>query len=95
MGSMSLEEQDQVCVTAQNLLRVLYHGGFEHIIGTAKNSDIADIAVEKSVWNGVVVFPHQKVYTKPEKKEGDTEIKVEKTEKKDEDAEMTVVKSET
>ena len=49
-------------------------------------------AIEKSVWNGVVVFPHQKVYTKPEKK---VEEKVEKNEKKDEDTEMTVVKSET
>ena len=43
----------------------------------------------------MVVFPHQKVYTKPVKKDGETEMKVEKTEKKDEDAEMTVVKSET
>ena len=92
MGSMSLEEQEKVCMTAQNLLRVLYHGGFEHVIGIAKNSDIAYIAIEKSVWNGVVVFPHQKVYTKPEKK---VEEKVEKNEKKDEDTEMTVVKSET
>ena len=41
------------------------------------------------------VFPHQKVYTKPEKKDGEAEMKVKKTEKKDEDAEMTVVKLET
>ena len=79
---MTLEEQDQVCMTAQNLLRVWYHGGFEHVLGTKGNSSSNFvIATKKSIWNGVFVSPNEKVYTKPEKKDGDTEMKVVKTEK--------------
>lgn len=64
---LSLEEQDQLSLTAQTILRTLSHGAFNAVLGIGDASDIS-LDTDITSWAGVVVTPGQPAYDKEEHK---------------------------
>lgn len=64
MNSLTFEHQDSICLTAQTLVRLFDHAGFENILDAKY-----DLTAETTVWNNIVVNPLEKAYEKPAPKE--------------------------
>merc|ERR1712135_241215 len=57
---MTMEQEDMLCLTAQNLLRILSQSGYNAILGLDQKEN--DPSTELLVLNGVVVSPLEMVY---------------------------------
>lgn len=66
--SISLEDQDLVCLTAQTILRILSHGGYRRLLAV----DQGKVTVtDMSVWEGVVVSALERAYECPPDRQDD------------------------
>ncbi|OQR75424.1 interleukin enhancer-binding factor 2-like [Tropilaelaps mercedesae] len=70
--AMTVEEQDIVCMTAQNLVRHLLNGNFGPLLGITKKGE----AIERDacVVNGVVINPLGTAYEKPPERGAEEEL---------------------
>lgn len=70
--AMTVEEQDIVCMTAQNLVRHLLNGNFAPVLGIGKKEE----AIERvaCVVNGVVINPLGTAYEKPLERSAEEEL---------------------
>jgi interleukin enhancer-binding factor 2 len=67
-----LEEQDQLCLTAQTLLRILSYGAFNEILGVGESEIALDTDITS--WGGTLVTPGHPAYDKEEHKKESAEI---------------------
>lgn len=56
---LTLEQQDNLCLASQMLLRVLLHGGYKVILGIDKKENLIN---EMSVFDGIVISPLKLAY---------------------------------